>query len=373
MIELRTLNSELRTSRGVTLIELLVVLTIFSIVMAGLYSAYSAQMKAGVNEYKLAQSEMEFQIGKMVMERDLAMAGYGIADNYSAVTPSFTPRVAAATDNNPDALTIVGTALGRESRATQAWSYTMIASAATTTDFYPFSTPTSTLQDVRENLRSNDAIVYMNATTRNLLATSAPNNITGKTWLFSFPPGGTNPRPDPLDMGIVAYGLQTQPTGSGVYADYPYYTVEYLLSATNSLSFCAPGSKNLLRSENRQNPPTDPGQPLFNCVLDFQVAFGIDTTEDGLIDCWDNGGITEAAGYPVNVLRTRFKQIKVYILVQQGKMDPNFTSPSTIRVGDASLNACGGGGVGRNVSLLATQTNYRWRVIALSVTPRNIR
>ena len=187
-----------------------------------------------------------------------------------------------------------------------------------------------------------------------------------------FPPSGTNPRPDPLEKGIVAYGVQTQPSGTASYADNPYYTVEYLIGGTQP-SYCAPGSQNLLRKENRQNPETDPGQPLFNCVLDFEVAFGIDKTEDGLIDCWDNGGQTEAAGYSVDVLRTRLKQIKVYILVQQGKLDPTFTSPDTIRVGDASLTSCTGTGVGRTVTFTAAQKNYRWKVLALSVTPRNIR
>jgi prepilin-type N-terminal cleavage/methylation domain-containing protein len=376
MIDNKIIRSELRTHRGVTIIELLVVLSIFSVVMAGLYSSYSVQMKAGVREYRLAESEMEFQIGKMVLERDLAMAGYGIADDYSALATSFTPTVAAATNANPDTLTITGTALGRESRAAQAWSYTMIDSAATTSNYYPFATPASTFQDARENLRPNDVIIYMNPTTRTLLASSlGANPITNRSWLFPFPQNGAPSRPDPLEMGVVAYGLQTQPTGTAPYADTPYYTVKYSLGGTPP-SYCEPTTQNLLRSEDRQNPAIDQGQPIFNCVLDFQVAFGIDTTEDGLIDCWDNGGQTEAAGYPVAVLRTRLKQIKVYILVQQGKMDLNYTSPASITVGDGSLNACplgSVGGVGRIFPITAALKHYHWKVLALSVTPRNIR
>ncbi len=367
-------KSELRTSRGVTLIELLVVLTIFSIVMAGLYSAYSAQMKAGVKEIKHAEAEMEFQIGKMILERDIVMAGYGIADDYSAVTTSFNPRVAVATDDNPDTLTFVGTALAIESRASQAWSYSMITDPTTSAEYYPFSLPTVTYQDVRENLRTDDMVVYMNPTTRKLMAlSSGSDSTTGKSWLFRFPPSGTDyHRPDPLEMGVVAYGLQTAPTGTAAYADEPYYTVKYSWGGT-APSYCETSTKNLLRSENRQNPPTNPGQPLYNCVLDFQVAFGIDKNEDGLIDCWDNGGITEAEGYLVDVLRKRLKQIKVYILVQQGTRDTNVISPDTIRVGDASLKSCTGTGVGRTLTLTAAQKNYRWKVIALSVAPRNIR
>lgn len=372
MVTHRTPHHGTRTAKGVTLIELMVVLAIFSIVMAGLYSAYSAQMKVGVKEYKLAESEMEFQIGKMVLGRDLFMAGYGIADDYSSVTPSFTPRVAEATDGNPDTLTMVGTALGRESRATQAWSYTMVTGPTLTTHFYPFSFPTVSFLNSQENLWQDDRIVYMNVTSRKLLGLGAgTNSVTGKSWLFQYPPQGTDPTPGPLDTGVVAYGLQAASAGS--FADFPYYIVDYRLGTTGSLSSCAPGSQNLLRSENNRIGSPNPGQPLFSCVLDFQVVFGIDTTEDGLIDCWDNGGQTEAQGYLVEVLRQRVKQIKVYILVQQGKKDPAYTASGPIRVGDATLNACGGGGVGRDVTLLATQSNYRWRVIALSVVPRNLR
>jgi prepilin-type N-terminal cleavage/methylation domain-containing protein len=374
MITLRTSNTGPQAVRGVTLIELMVVLTIFSIVMAGLYSAYSVQMKVGVKEYQLAESEMEFQIGKMVLQRDMAMAGYGILDDYSAATPTaFTPRVVAATDGNPDTLTMVGTALGRDSRATQAWSYTMILNPAVLTDFFPFSAPSPSFQNVQEDLRAGDFVIYMNPTTRTLLARPAgeENGTTARTWLFPFPPSGANPRPDPLAEGVVAFGIQSLPAAT--FAGTPYYTVDYTLDGP-PLNSCAPGSWNLRRAENRNVPATSAPQPLFNCVLDFQVAFGVDSLlDDQLIDCWDNGGQTFVAGYPASVVRKRVRQVKAYILVQQGKRDTSYTAPVDIRVGDAGLTSCIGTGVGRTVTLTAAQRQYRWRVLALSVVPRNIR
>lgn len=373
MIELRISGPAARASGGFSLVELMVALAVFSAAMAGLYSSYFVQMKAGVKEYRLAEAEMEFQIGQMVMERDLAMAGYGIADDYSSINPSLSFRVVDATDGNPDALTMVGVALGRESRASQAWSYTMVSSAGTPSDYYPFPLPAA-CQDAREKLRPGaDVVVYLNAATGKLLTLpgGATNGKTGKSWLFPFPPSSANPRPDPLQDGIFVYGMQSEPAGSGAYADNPFYTVGYSLGGT-APSYCAPGSKNLQRSETRMNDSGN-SQPLINCVLDFQVAFGLDTNEDGLIDCWDNGGAAEATGYPDDVLRTRLKQIKVYVLVQQGNKDPAFIAPDAIRVGDAGLTSCAGTGVGRSRPLSAAQKNYRWKVIALSVTPRNLR
>ena len=364
MTTIHTPNTGLHTPRGLTLIEIMVVLAIFSIVMAALYSGYSVQTKMGIREYRLARSEMEYQIAKTLMERDLTMAGYGIADDYSAITPSFNPSVVAATDGNPDTLTLVGTALGRESRASQAWSYVLPGSAVTTTAGY------HQWNDARENLKTSDLIVYMDPNTKKLLALSATTNgMTGKSWLFPYPAGtGSNPVPDAITDGDIVMGL----LGGGLDADFPYYVVSYSLGGTPPPT-CAPGALNLMRLENRRNPPNDASpQPLLNCVLDFQVALGLDTNEDGLIDCWDNGGVT-AAGYTNDVLRTRLKEIKAYVLIQQGNQDVNNIGPPTIRVGDSSLTSCAGTGVGRAVTLTAQQKQYPWTVISLSVTPRNIR
>jgi membrane-bound lytic murein transglycosylase B len=103
------------------------------------------------------------------------------------------------------------------------------------------------------------------------------------------------------------------------------------------------------------------------CVRDFQVAFALDTNEDGTIDAWDAAGST-ANGYSASDLRKRLKQVLVYILVQVSDRDPNYTYPATsVRVGDRGL------GTGRDVTLTAAQRQYRWRVIPLNITPRNIR
>ena len=116
----RTHKIQWSNSKGFSLIELLIVLAIFSLVMAGLYLAYSVQMKKGVKEYRLAESEMELQIAKSVIERDLAMAGFGLAVDYGGL---FTPVPISGTNSGLYSLTLMGIALGRDSRASQAWSY----------------------------------------------------------------------------------------------------------------------------------------------------------------------------------------------------------------------------------------------------------
>jgi hypothetical protein len=117
-------------------------------------------------------------------------------------------------------------------------------------------------------------------------------------------------------------------------------------------------------------------EPLLACVRDLQVVFGIDASspEDGIIDVWDNGGAL-ASSYDYQALKRRLKQVRVYILVQNGNRDADYlyanpedaANPDSIRVGDVNL------GIGRDITLTAEQRRYRWRLIALSITPRNLR
>ena len=54
------------------------------------------------------------------------------------------------------------------------------------------------------------------------------------------------------------------------------------------------------------------------------------------------------------------------MLVQSGNQDTEMTlSPATIRVGDTLA--------GQDITLTAAQRQYRWRLVTVSVTPRNLR
>jgi type IV pilus assembly protein PilW len=333
---MKTLGAERRTlnRKGVTLTELLVVLAIFSFIIAGVYGVYISQVKHTTREHRIAESEMELEIFKNFIERDIAMAGYGIADDYdfnSDGDQDFTPISISAT-NDPDTLTLMGTALGRLSRSSQGWSYIMT------------STPTfQTWGDVREDVQTNDRVIYMEPNTKTLLA-------SGESWLFTYPESPTT------EIGTLVYGLNESNINQ------PFYTVQYTLGGITP-AFCSPGTQNLIRTET-------PGgaNPVLDCVLDFQVAFGLDTNEDGTIDLWDNGGV-QSSSYDNKGLRDRLKQVRVYMLVQLGMRDPDYTysNPDPILVGDAVL------GVGRKITLTPEQRRYRWKVISLSITPKNIR
>jgi len=338
--------------KGVTLVELLIALTIFSVVMAVVYSLYANQVKHSTREYKLAEHEMEFGIAKNILERDIMLAGYGIADNYGSLP--YDPLPIAASDASSqttfDSISLRGTAVGIFSRTSQGWSY--IKDIGSPVTFQTWS-------DSRENIAVGDRVIYMHPATRELLT-------DGSSPIYTFPTS-----PSGSEKGTLVYGIHSDS------AVFPYITAEYVIGGTPP-PVCASGSKNLLRAESRNSDPPLPGnrEPILNCVLDFQVAFGMDSglEEDGLIDLWDNGG-TQAAVYDRRTLKKRLKQVRIYVLVQAGNRDPNYTysnpdnpaNPNTVRVGDSAL------GTGRDVILTPEQRRYQWKVVAVNVTPRNLR
>ncbi len=373
----------MKNKYGFSLIELLIVMAIFSVVMAGLYAATSVQLREGVKEYRLAESEMELGISKNIIERDISMAGYGLMDDYDFDgdgTPNFTPRAVGATDGNPDTLTLMGTALGLASRAAQGWAPAQSV-AGTVPSFMKFN-------DAREDIRPNDRIIIMDPNTKGLVG-------DGTEWRFRYDYNTTTSTSKIVQLlangsdgavftksfvGMTVYGINHSGTTE---ATQPYYAVRYYLPDAVSSpppALCAPGTRNLLRAESRTDAAPANGEPILNCVLDFQVALGLDTNEDGTIDSWDNGGVT-AQGYASKDLNKRLKQVRVYALVQAGNRDQSYTysnpdpayasTPDKIRVGDLYLK---GGATGRDSPpLTAEQRKYRWKVVTFAVTPRNTR
>lgn len=361
-------------SRGFSLVELMVTMVIFGILMTGIFQAYIVQMRNTTREYGIAESDIDRSVGQGIINRDIFMAGYGLADDYAgAIHPvtgiaSYAPWALQATDGStsaPDTLTLMGTALGMNSQQAQHWSYV--------TEFTGINVKLKSWSDSREDIQDDDNVILIDSATKRLLTgTGSPN------WLFRFDAhdvavptddefvGWSDPR-----SGTVAYALYD--SGGTPAATQPYYAVRYYLSSANG-DGCAPGVKNLQRAESRTTETPDGNNADSNavipCVADFQVAIGLDTNNDREIDLWQNGGVTTAGGYDPARLNRSLRQVRVYALTQIGDRDNFYTYPSpTIQVGDPSLGA----GVGRTFTLSAAQRKYRWRVIRFIAVPRNIR
>ncbi len=362
-------------SRGLTLIEMLVVLALFSVVMAALFQSFNAQVRMGiVKEYRTAESEMELGISKNLIARDLSMAGYGIAERQGigGLAPVVAVTGADGGSGAEDTLTLRGTAIGMRQSAAQGWTYVKTA---------PPSISFAGWGDAREDLRTGSAVVVMEPNTKEWKTTASG------AWLFTY----NGPSAD-LTAGGAPYTELKE--GDLIYGFYnpdpdpptqPYYEVRYTLGGSSPVN-CAPNTQSLERRERTTTTAIGgpPARPIMNCVLDFQFALGLDRDGDGAVDLWDNGATVfnadVAAGRPPDELNRQLRQIRAYVLVQVGSEDPNYTysnpdpayadNPNLIRVGDLTLQ---GGAVGRDYPLSAAQRRYRWRVLSVAVTPRNIR
>ncbi|MDT8421530.1 MAG: prepilin-type N-terminal cleavage/methylation domain-containing protein [Desulfuromonadales bacterium] len=355
------------SQRGFSLVELLVTTAIFSVLLAGVFGAYFSQLDHSTREYKVAESEIELSIAKRIIEQDLQMAGYGLADEYPAVT-GFNPMpVTLANGTGPDGsdqFYLRGTALGQLNRASQGWSYV--------SGFDASSPPKPNLKpwgDPREQVENDYRVVLIDPSSKSLQVDA------GGEWLFKYTDNGVTTdivhldgtgMTDNIGLGTLVYGLYSSNTHDASTTLQPYYTVHYNLGGT-SPSICAPGTRSLLRGESVVNDdPT--GQPLLACVLDFQMAMGLDTSAplDGMVNVWDDDN-SLVGGYTRENMNDQLKRIKAYLLVQSGNRDSDYTYPlSSVLVGEAGIG-------GRTVNLTAEQRKYHWRLVSLSVQPRNIR
>lgn len=345
-------------SRGFSLVELLVTMTIFSILMTGIFQAYNAQIQHTSREYNIAESDIDRQVGQGIVARDIFMAGYGLADDYGgAFTPWALQSANGGGDGGSDTLTLMGTALGMNSQQAQHWSYV--------TDVVGSTVVLKSWSDAREDIQDGDRVILIEPATKRLLTGA------GASWLFQFNASDDTITPDtvpasgppgPPPTGTVLYGL-----GSGTAAR-PYYSVRYYLQDGRG-DGCAPGVNSLLRAESVDTEAPSGGTAIIPCVADFQVAIGLDTNNDRAIDVWQNGGA--GAGYDPARLNRELRQVRVYALTQIGERDRFYTYPTdTIQVGESSLGA----GVGRaSFALDDEMRKYRWRVIRFVATPRNIR
>lgn len=178
-----------------------------------------------------------------------------------------------------------------------------------------------------------------------------------------------------LDHNKNFHSLSTTTQGScpatrGIYTAFPYdgvnsctpefcTSVSYRLSASNLLSTCAAGTRNLLRAVGNAA-----GDPVINCVADFMVTFAVDENGDGDLD--DRSDDTQATTLPDTTakIRSQVKNINMYILMQEGVRDNNLNNTNV----DLNISA----GVVLSLANVKDPEKYRWKVVRISGKPMSM-
>ena len=131
---------------------------------------------------------------------------------------------------------------------------------------------------------------------------------------------------------------------------------------------CAPHTGVLYKSTLNHSDGSFTQMPLLDCVADLQVVFGLDTSGAGFINSHTSVPLDSARN-----IRSQLREIRVYLLAQEGKKDSGYSYPSaTVTVGE-SFGGTVQGRIFDLQSLIGSGwQNYRWKVYTIVVRPMNL-
>jgi hypothetical protein len=147
----------------------------------------------------------------------------------------------------------------------------------------------------------------------------------------------------------------------------------YVRTPTDMPQGCARNTGVLYKSNISQSSGGyDPIIPLVDCVADMQIIYGLDGDGGGRVNQY-----LEAPANTTNPsasdIRSQLKEIRVYILTQDGKKDLNFSYPSPlVDVGESLLGVFRGRHFDLNAIIGSDYKNYRWKVYTIVVRPLNL-
>jgi prepilin-type N-terminal cleavage/methylation domain-containing protein len=301
--------------------------------------------------------------------------------------------------NGTDYLALKATSLGITSAA-QNWTYEHYSS----TGSYP-------KQWGAGSLNANDQVIVINRTFPS--SPGASNqlvNPTSTNYWVNYNSAGLGASFSPAQAGpsYYVYGVQSYVSGGNNTLGMPFNRADYFVAAPsdNSLpSSCSPNTGILYKAVVNHKNGLLTYLPIMDCIADMQVVLGWNfgdssgnfvssdfATGSGLIDTWSDPAGTAVssnlspppsgwANYfqqtilpdPAHI-RTKLKLIKVYILAQEGHLDPNYTSPAAIQISDPNNNEISlvHPTTAGNYNLTSSMLNYRWKVYRLVVKPNNL-
>jgi prepilin-type N-terminal cleavage/methylation domain-containing protein len=357
----------MKREAGFTLIELLITLLLMGLVMTAATDMFVGMMRSYKQQGKVTETNVEGIISLEMLRRDIESAGYGLpwtittaaytgdeATNATAAaysdSPTNSPPRAILIDLNADGsayLVIKAMNLARNAACSK-W-----AILSPTGVVSPWLSPNVE----SENLLDTDRVV---------LISPGSSKTTGRILVNSGIYSAIKTQFVPDETRII-YGVDDSALRM------PFNRADYYLSTTVALpARCAPGTKVLVKSVVNQSDGGFSGAntfPLLDCVADMQVVAFLDTDNDGAGD--DSSDFLLAAD--AETIRNRVKEIRVYILAQEGQRDPGYIhAPAVIQVGESAV-------IGRNFDLSSLVPgsldwqNYRWKIHTLVVRPKSLR
>ncbi len=416
--------------RGMTMVELMVSLAVVLLIIGAATTAYLKLLRSYRTQGRLAESYMANLTGLEMLRYDIEMAGFGLpatlaagatyleaaakgANNpqppydpstlNDAASVPLGPRAFVQLDNgganNSDVLAIKSSAANLNPTSKK-WS--MISRAGSVTPPYvKMWGGGAKLDPVMDFAAVPPADMFIILDNAYQLKADTSNN-----WCFPFTgAAGTPPTGYYLDASVGLQATVLPPSNTAVYYIYgldnspgahrmPFNRVDYYLDNNSNFpkpSSCAGGTYTLYRSTISQADGTLITTPLIDCVMDFQVAFGLATNLDNNINSWvKNLGTMKASD-----IQQQLREVRVFLVYQEGLGDqgnsPSFRFSGVLNLGDQDIangidpadypavpnnfqpwSSAALPGALSNPTPAGVQLQYRWKVIEMAVKPMNL-
>ncbi len=337
--------------KGVTMTELMVVLVIFALAISLAMAFFGEQAKRTHREAQKSKTILAGMVSDLLFVRDISMAGLGIPFSFSG---QFIPigNMDNQGPNGSDELIIRGAHMSPSGTDYMKWAYVSSSLGLGSTVIPITNLPepgNSTINyPTFPSFSQGDNVIFLNPETGDLLGQR----------IYVVQSVGTNSIAlnQPIDFSLTSksalvFSLGGMDAGTSFSSFLNVFT-GYMLSGTNSS--CAPGTYSLRRFYGTAPASLQP--PVMDCILDFQVEFGL-VQQNGSVS-WVNN----LSGYTPQTLRSTLKFVRIFIVKQMGGRNQAFWFPnSSISVSNNTVNLTSG------------QRRYRWRILRLTVPLREWR
>lgn len=356
-----------------TLVEIMVTLVVLLIVIGGAGAAYLKLLKGFKSESKIAESYMGNLTARELLRYDIEMAGFGLPSNLNGITyyeavsdenvtpnptsfnePSNTvPRPLVfgnngATNNNSSDVLVIKSTVANLNKATRKWS---------TLYYDGIKWKVKRWQVSDQDFSNPDRVIVMD-TSRKLLLKSGSWYFTFKSDYYSDASELATPT-STGELGLV-HGINSD-SDLTKNPRMPFNRVDYYLKrpVDNFPSRCYPESYILYRSTINHGDGKRNDEPLMDCVMDFQVIFGLA----------DNTWTNSLASLSANDIRQQVRQVNIAILYHEGKQEDSFYFPGSLSLEDDPAKATVKTFTPSN---LGEAVHYRWEVLKMAIKPMNL-
>ncbi len=402
----------LKKTKGFSLTELIVVMGIFLVVMMVTANAFTVIMTKSGQQAKSVETQIEGIVGLELIRSDLQQAGFGLPWSYQSgikYTECTTPNVSTFEDitplndgpagrppralfgingsasrglNGSDYFTVKATVVGMNSTAKK-WSYQTFLKYSASSAYSKGTLWNGNPSNSELNLANGDRVIVVRT------SVSSDNSIRkelvlsgGAFFTIAAVNGGTLTvpqgfRPQSATETFLMYGVDDKPD-TPFDLTMPFNRADYFIDIPDRANvICATNTGTLYRATVNQKGGRLNRQPILDCVADMQLVYSLDTNGDGLVDLHDNadlavlGPVTEDTA---SLIRAEVKEVRLYILAQEGKKDRFFNFPSdTVPVGE-ELNGIFYGTEKFDLKgkIGADWNHYRWKVYTIVAKPGNL-